>query len=337
MALLIRDGRIITPTEDFTGDIYAEHETITRIEPHIDAKLVAPGAEIVEARGKCVFPGFIDPHVLLKIQNLELTARTVVEGFVQGLHKSPYTGFSVDFAAYRQYMPGDEIRRIDWKAMARRGKPITREFETERSQNVVCMLDVGRLMRSPVQDASGQLLAKVDYDLVQTALTKVFLAWQRLGEIEAPEPYARKVLVNTATSWWRRRWHGERPTPTLPERPARDGTLDFDERDLLWRHVTRLPARQRAVLVLRFYEDLSEAETARLLGVSTGTVKSQSSRALATLRQRLAEAGIEPAASPVRPVTPAPLSTPPPPPPPRPGHAGAGPGADGAELSEVTT
>src|SRR5260370_25726790 len=63
MALLISDGRIITPTEDFTGDIYAEHETITRIEPHIDAKLVAPGAEIIDARGKYVFPGFIDPHV----------------------------------------------------------------------------------------------------------------------------------------------------------------------------------------------------------------------------------------------------------------------------------
>ena len=63
MALLIRGGRIITPTEDFTGDIYAENETISRIEPRIDPKLVAPGAEIVDAHGKCVFPGFIDPHV----------------------------------------------------------------------------------------------------------------------------------------------------------------------------------------------------------------------------------------------------------------------------------
>jgi len=63
MALLIHGGRIITPTEDFTGDVYAENETITRIEPHIDSKLVAPGAEIVDARGKYVFPGFIDPHV----------------------------------------------------------------------------------------------------------------------------------------------------------------------------------------------------------------------------------------------------------------------------------
>jgi dihydropyrimidinase len=63
MALLVRGGRIITATEDFTGDIYAENETITRIEPQIDPRLVAPGAEIVEARGKYVFPGFIDPHV----------------------------------------------------------------------------------------------------------------------------------------------------------------------------------------------------------------------------------------------------------------------------------
>ena len=63
MALLIRGGRIITDTEDYTGDIYAEVETITRIEPHIDDKLVAPGAEIIDARGKYVFPGFIDPHV----------------------------------------------------------------------------------------------------------------------------------------------------------------------------------------------------------------------------------------------------------------------------------
>src|SRR6267378_1397571 len=63
MALLIHGGRIITPTEDFTGDVYAENETITRIEPHIDSKLVAPGAEVIDARGKYVFPGFIDPHV----------------------------------------------------------------------------------------------------------------------------------------------------------------------------------------------------------------------------------------------------------------------------------
>src|SRR5215468_1940649 len=102
-------------------------------------------------------------------------------------------------------------------------------------------------------------------DLLQTALTKTYLAWRRLGEIEAVEAYARRVLINTATSWWRRRWHGERPTDVMPERAAPDQIEARLERQVLWRHVHSLPARQRAVLVLRFYEDLTEAETARIL------------------------------------------------------------------------
>ncbi|WP_166388567.1 SigE family RNA polymerase sigma factor [Catellatospora methionotrophica] len=129
-------------------------------------------------------------------------------------------------------------------------------------------------------------------DLLQTALTKTYLAWKRLGQIEAVEPYARRVLVNTATSWWRRRWHGERPTEFLPERAAPDNLEEQLERDVMWKHVKALPARQRAVLVLRFYEDMSEAQTAAMLQISPGTVKSQTSRALGTLRQRLAAEGI---------------------------------------------
>ncbi|MFI7023156.1 SigE family RNA polymerase sigma factor [Micromonospora sp. NPDC049900] len=124
-------------------------------------------------------------------------------------------------------------------------------------------------------------------DLLQTALTKTYLAWKRLGGIEAIEPYARRVMVNTSTSWWRRRWHGERPTEVLPERAAADTIEQQLDRDVLWRHLRALPARQRAVLVLRYYEDMSEAQTAALLEISPGTVKSQTSRALATLRRRL--------------------------------------------------
>ncbi|GGM25878.1 hypothetical protein GCM10011608_08300 [Micromonospora sonchi] len=124
-------------------------------------------------------------------------------------------------------------------------------------------------------------------DLLQTALTKTYLAWKRLGGIEAIEPYARRVMVNTSTSWWRRRWHGERPTEVMPERAAADVIEQQLDRDVLWRHLRALPARQRAVLVLRFYEDMSEAQTAALLDISPGTVKSQTSRALATLRRRI--------------------------------------------------
>jgi RNA polymerase sigma-70 factor (sigma-E family) len=149
-------------------------------------------------------------------------------------------------------------------------------------------------------------------DLLQTALTKTYLAWKRLGEIEAVEPYARRVLINTATSWWRRRWHGERPTEVLPERAVPDGHDARLERDAIWRHVQSLPVRQRAVLVLRFYEDMSEAQTAQLLGVSVGTVKSQCSRALSSLRQKLSDAGMAPLV--VRPEPPILAPAPPAPP-----------------------
>jgi RNA polymerase sigma-70 factor (sigma-E family) len=124
-------------------------------------------------------------------------------------------------------------------------------------------------------------------DLVQTALMKTYLAWRRLDSVAALEPYARTVLVHTASRWWRRRWRGERPTAVLPDRPVTDGTDASAERDRVWRLILALPVRQRAVLVLRFYEDLTEAQTAAMLGLSIGTVKSHSARALATLRQRL--------------------------------------------------
>ncbi|WP_307871797.1 SigE family RNA polymerase sigma factor [Micromonospora sp. U21] len=130
-------------------------------------------------------------------------------------------------------------------------------------------------------------------DLLQTALTKTYLAWKRLGGIEAVEPYARRVMVNTSTSWWRRRWHGERPTEVLPERAGVDEIEQQLDRDLLWRHLRELPNRQRAVLVLRYYEDMSEAQTAAMLNISPGTVKSQASRALSTLRRRMGAAAPE--------------------------------------------
>ena len=118
-------------------------------------------------------------------------------------------------------------------------------------------------------------------DLVQTALAKAWSAWSRIdGD---PEPYVRKVLVNTYASWWRRKWNGETPHEDVQETGVGSGD-DPDSRTDLWAALGRLPKRQRAVVVLRFFEDLSEAETARVLECSAGTVKSQTSKALAKLR-----------------------------------------------------
>ena len=119
-------------------------------------------------------------------------------------------------------------------------------------------------------------------DLLQTALTKTWFAWRRIDG--RPEAYVRRVLVNTSSSWWRRRWTRETPTETLPER-ARADSLDgpAGEQDL-WRAIGHLPPRQRAVVVLRYIEDRTEVETAQLLDCSVGTVKSQCAKALAKLR-----------------------------------------------------
>jgi RNA polymerase sigma factor (sigma-70 family) len=100
-------------------------------------------------------------------------------------------------------------------------------------------------------------------------------------------------MVNTAPSWWRRRWRAERPTAELPEPAATDDAGKWLEHDRVWQLIKALPTGQRAVLVLRYYEDLTEADTARTLGVSVGTVKRQTARAFQTLRNRLDGADID--------------------------------------------
>lgn len=117
-------------------------------------------------------------------------------------------------------------------------------------------------------------------DLVQTALTKTYVSWGRVRDVRAAESYARTVLVNTATSWFRRRSWTERPVAELPER----ADMASEEHDDVLAAVAGLAPRQRAVIVLRFYEDLSVADTARALGCTEGTVKSQTHDALAQLR-----------------------------------------------------
>lgn len=126
-------------------------------------------------------------------------------------------------------------------------------------------------------------------DLLQTALTKTYLAWPRIRDKAAVEAYVRKTMARTAISWWRRRWRAEQPTAEPPEVVVRDHSERSDDRDLVWQALRTLPPAQRAVLVLRFHADFTEAQAAEALGVSVGTIKSQTSRALAKLRTHLAD------------------------------------------------
>lgn len=126
-------------------------------------------------------------------------------------------------------------------------------------------------------------------DLVQTSLAKLFLAWDKVHDRGSTDAYVRRIMVNENNSLWRRAWkRREFTSETLPERRIVD---EYDEgaRGALWDLVQTLPRRARAVVVLRYYEQLTEAETAEILGISVGTVKSQTSRALAALRERAPE------------------------------------------------
>jgi len=122
-------------------------------------------------------------------------------------------------------------------------------------------------------------------DLAQTALAKVSLRWDVVSARGAPDAYVRKVMVRTSIGWRRRRWHGEHPTAPLPEVAVVDPTAAVDARQRLRAALLALPPRQRAAVVLRFYEDLSETDTAVALGCSVGAVKSQTAKGLVKLRQ----------------------------------------------------
>ena len=128
-------------------------------------------------------------------------------------------------------------------------------------------------------------------DLLQTALTKVYLSWWRVRRVDGAESYARRVLVNEAVSLHRRRWTTEissdRPWDLAPvgfQASHEDAVLDTQ---LVWQALAKLTAKQRAVIVLRYYEDLSEAQIAVVLGIAPGTVKGHARAALATMGAEL--------------------------------------------------
>ena len=118
--------------------------------------------------------GFIDPRVLGRIHNLELLARTVVDGFISGLHRAPFLGLSVDFAEHRQYMPGDDIRRIDWRLYARSDRFYLKHYEADSNANFMVVLDVSRSM-SFRRDG----ISKLDYGRYLAACLSYFSRQQR--------------------------------------------------------------------------------------------------------------------------------------------------------------
>ncbi len=151
---------------------------------------------------------------------------------------------------------------------------------------------------------AGQNRAEAE-DLLQLALERVYRHWGRVSRAGEPERYVRAILANASADRWRRMARrAERPLlATNPGPAVPDRTTEVENRDYLLRALAGLPPRQRTVLVLRYFDDLSEIETAQLLGCSVGTVKSQAARGLARLRAAAAAGDRRPAAEPhARPV-----------------------------------
>jgi RNA polymerase sigma-70 factor (sigma-E family) len=121
-------------------------------------------------------------------------------------------------------------------------------------------------------------------DLVQTVLARVYPRWKRVRD-DSPDAYLRAMMTTTYLTWWRRKWRGEMAWATPPETVAPDPIEGADLRISVARAIAKLPPRQRAVVMLRFHADLTEAQTAQVLGISLGTVKSHTARALAALQK----------------------------------------------------
>jgi uncharacterized protein (DUF58 family) len=117
---------------------------------------------------------FVDPKVLARIGNLELVARSVVDGFINGLHRSPYFGASVDFAEHRGYVPGDDIRRVDWRLYARTDRYYIKEYEADSNSNFAVLLDVSRSM-----GFGSDGLTKLDYGRMLAACLTYLVHRQR--------------------------------------------------------------------------------------------------------------------------------------------------------------
>jgi RNA polymerase sigma-70 factor (sigma-E family) len=130
-------------------------------------------------------------------------------------------------------------------------------------------------------------------DLVQTALVRAWPRWERILHRDDPEIYVRRVMLNTWSTWYRRKWRGEKPAAAMPDSAAGgDMAAEVAVRLAVRQALGSLPRRQRAVLVLRIYDDLPEAQVAHVLNCAAGTVKATMSQALAKLRENPQLAGL---------------------------------------------
>ncbi|MYS81146.1 SigE family RNA polymerase sigma factor [Embleya scabrispora] len=221
----------------------------------------------------------------------------------------------------------DRAERHRGRAQGAAGKPGVDEDEAEFKEFVLGART--RLLRTAYLLTGDHHRAE---DLVQTALIRVYKRWRRIDRTMGAEAYTRRIVVNLHNSWWRRKSSREQSRAELPEGVARNAHALVELHTDMWAALATLSPRTRAVLVLRYYEDLPEAEVAHILGSPIGTVKSQHARGLARLRAVLATErpeSAEPTASasePIRAESPRPTD----------GRTGSGSGSEAGAVSART-
>lgn len=208
------------------------------------------------SRARAGAPGaqFLDPKVLARIDNLELLARTVVDGFLNGLHRAPYLGLSMDFAEHRAYVPGDDTRHLDWRLYARTDRHYVKQYEAETNANVVALVDVSASM-SYGSDPEG--VTKLDYARYLTACLLHFSRGQRdrVGVVTFDDD-VREFVPPSAR-------HMNRALHVLDHAEAgRPG----DMYPALLKATERIGRRGLVIVVSDFYEEIDRAmESLRLL------------------------------------------------------------------------
>lgn len=201
---------------------------------------------------------FLDPAILARIGNLELLARVVVEGFINGLHRSPSLGASTDFAEHRAYMPGDDIRRIDWRLFARTDRHYVKEFEADTNTNFMVLLDVSPSMRYRGGAPEDARVTKLQYACFLAAALSYFSSTQRdrVGlatfdrDIVDFVPCSAKHLQLVLHSLDRA---GHAPIPVAPSRAA--GAAPARLLAPLKKLAESLRRRSIVVLISDFYEE----------------------------------------------------------------------------------
>lgn len=195
---------------------------------------------------------FLDPTVLARIDNLELLARTVVDGFLNGLHRAPYLGLSMDFAEHRAYVPGDDTRHLDWRLYARTDRHYVKQYEAETNANLMALVDVSASMRYGSHDVS-----KLDYARYLTACLLYLSRRQR-------DRVGLGTFDRTFRDWVRPSARGlDRALLTLDRVEAGEpGSLY----DALLVGAERLPRRGIVLVVSDFYEQPDQVmEALRLI------------------------------------------------------------------------